>query len=174
LSQNLIASITAGTLSFGTQSTTASFGRTGACPAPEKREGDGKTPLGIYTLQTALIRPDRGLPAPATSLPWRWLRPADGWSDAPQDPAYNRPVTHPHPHSAEQLWRDDHAYDIIITLSHNTPPKPGLGSAVFLHCLQPDSRPTEGCIAVSRDMLQQWLPRFHVGTVISMPPAAWV
>jgi len=163
----LRAHVSSGTLTFGHQTIPASFGRTGAIPAPEKREGDGKTPLGTYTLCTALLRPDR-LSAPSTALPWRWLRPSDGWSDAPQDPAYNRPITHPHPHSAEHLWRDDHAYDIIITLSHNTPPTPGLGSAVFLHCLQPDSRPTQGCIAVARDALIRWLPHFNAGMPISI------
>jgi L,D-peptidoglycan transpeptidase YkuD (ErfK/YbiS/YcfS/YnhG family) len=165
----LHAHVNTGTLTFQNESTPASFGRTGAIPASEKREGDGKTPLGTYTLISALIRPDR-LPAPKTTLPWRWLRPSDGWSDVPHDPAYNRPVSHPHPHSAEQLWRDDHAYDIIITLSHNTPPRlgptPGLGSAVFLHCLQPDSRPTQGCIAIARETLLHWLPHFHAGMTI--------
>ena len=38
-------------------------------------------------------------------MPWRWLRPDDGWSDDAADPAYNRPVRHPHPYSAEWLWR---------------------------------------------------------------------
>jgi L,D-peptidoglycan transpeptidase YkuD (ErfK/YbiS/YcfS/YnhG family) len=153
----LIARVAPATLSFGPETVPARFGKNGACEAAEKREGDGKTPLGLYTLTTALLRPDRSLAVPKTALPWRWLRPADGWSDAPQDPAYNRPVTHPHPHSAERLWREDGAYDILISLSHNTPPTPGLGSAIFLHCLQPDLRPTEGCIAVAVETLARWL-----------------
>lgn len=161
----LVARVAAGTLALGSQTVPASFGRSGACPAADKREGDGKTPLGTYQLQTALIRPDR-LPPPDTSLPWRWLRPADGWSDDPADPAYNRPVAHPHLHGAERLWREDHAYDIILTLSHNTPPVPGLGSAVFLHCLQPDSRPTQGCVAVARQTLVSWLPLIAPGSVL--------
>ena len=38
------------------------------------------------------------------------------------DPAYNRPVQLPHPHSAERLWRDDHVYDVIIVLGDNDSP----------------------------------------------------
>lgn len=165
----LVAEVGSGTLRFGDESTPASFGKAGAIAQALKREGDGKTPLGTYTLHTALLRPERSA-APATALPWRWLRPWDGWSDAPHDPAYNRPVGHPHAFSAEHLWREDQAYDIIIVLSHNTPPRvgpvPGLGSAVFLHCTQPDARPTEGCIAVPHAVLARWLPQFSAATRI--------
>ena len=157
---SLLARVGAGTLRFGGETVAASFGRSGACEAVGKREGDGCTPLGDWPLMTALLRPDRGLAAPRTALPWRWLRPWDGWSDAVADPAYNRPVCHPHLHSAEHLWREDGAYDIIITLAHNTPPVPGLGSAIFLHCLQPDARPTQGCVAIARDALVRWLTAF--------------
>jgi len=160
----LHANIGAGTLSFQKESVPASFGRAGVCPAADRREGDGKTPLGTWPLLTALLRPDRGLPAPRTVLPWRWLRVNDGWSDDPMDAAYNRPVRHPHTFGAEALWRADNAYDVIVILGHNTPPIKGLGSAIFLHCTQPDSRPTEGCVATDRDTLMAWLPRFTPST----------
>ena len=102
--------------------------------------------------------------APVTQLPWRWLRAGDGWSDDAADPAYNRPVTHPHRFGAERLWRGDGAYDIIVVLGHNdSPPVPALGSAIFLHCAQPDFRPTEGCVAVARAVLAAWLERLQPG-----------
>jgi L,D-peptidoglycan transpeptidase YkuD (ErfK/YbiS/YcfS/YnhG family) len=134
------------------------FGKGGALPAATKREGDGATPLGLWRLDGLLLRPDR-MHAPETGLPWRWLRPEDGWADDPADPDYNRPVSHPHPHSAERLWREDHAYDLIIVLSHNQRPVvPGAGSAIFWHVAQPDWRSTEGCIAMERDALWALLP----------------
>ncbi|MEM8826277.1 MAG: hypothetical protein AAGD40_05060, partial [Pseudomonadota bacterium] len=74
------------------------IGRGGAVAAAEKREGDGATPVGSWRLRTLFVRADR-LPAPTTSLPWRYVAPEDGWSDDPADPAYNRPVRHPHPFS---------------------------------------------------------------------------
>ena len=105
------------------------------------------------SLVALLLRPDR-VALPASALPWRWLRPDDGWSDDSADPAYNRPVRHPHGYSAEHLWRDDGLYDVIVTLGHNdAPPLAGAGSAIFLHCASPDGKPTEGCVALPRDVL---------------------
>jgi L,D-peptidoglycan transpeptidase YkuD (ErfK/YbiS/YcfS/YnhG family) len=161
----------AGTVSAFGETHNASFGKGGWCPAADKREGDGKTPLGLWPIRAALIRPDR-LPAPATRLPWRWLRPWDGWSDGTADPAYNRPVAIPHPHSHEALWRDDHAYDIILVLGHNdSPPAAGLGSAIFWHVRQPDGRPTEGCIALDRPVLAGWLDRMEPGDRVAIAAA---
>ena len=166
----LVAAVAAGTLTGFGETAPASFGRSGAIAAADKREGDGATPLGVWPIRAALLRPDR-MAAPSTRLPWRWLRPHDGWSDAAADPAYNRPVSHPHPFSAERLWRDDHAYDIIVVLGHNdSPPQAQLGSAIFLHCTQPDRRPTEGCVAIDRPQLAGWLDRLAPGDTLRIDP----
>ncbi|MFD0846924.1 L,D-transpeptidase family protein [Sphingosinicella xenopeptidilytica] len=128
------------------------IGKAGATAAADKREGDAMTPRGTYAIRALLVRPDK-LAAPNTRLPWRRLHESDGWSDDVRDPAYNRPVQHPHRFSAEHLWRDDGLYDLIVILGHNdTPPVPGMGSAIFLHCKA--ERPyTQGCVAVSREAL---------------------
>ncbi|PZN93276.1 MAG: hypothetical protein DCF31_13290 [Alphaproteobacteria bacterium] len=166
----LSASVAAGTVTAFGETVAAVFGKGGAIPAAAKREGDGATPLGIWPVRAALIRPDR-MAAPATRLPWRWLRADDGWSDDAADPAYNRPVSHPHRFSAERLWRDDHAYDIVIVLGHNdSPPVAPLGSAIFWHCTQPDRRPTEGCVAIDRAVLARWLDRMTPGDAITITP----
>jgi len=160
-----------GTVSAFGETHAASFGKGGYCPAADKREGDGKTPLGLWPIRAALIRPDR-LPAPKTGLPWRFIRPADGWSDGVTDPAYNRPVTIPHAFSHEALWRDDHAYDLILVLAHNdSPPITGLGSAIFWHVRQPDGRPTEGCIALDRAVLARWLEAMALGDAVEISAA---
>ena len=131
----------------------AAFGRGGVVKADAKREGDGATPLGTWPLLRVLYRPDR-LQAPKTALPVAALAPEDGWCDDPADAAYNRPVTHPYPASAERMWREDGLYDVVVVLAHNdAPPLPGLGSAIFLHCARPDYAPTEGCVAIARDDL---------------------
>ena len=133
--------------------TRCALGRGGVVEADAKREGDGATPLGDWPLRRVLWRPDR-LPQPVTALPTAPVGPDDGWSDDPADPAYNRPVTHPHAFSAERLWRDDELYDVIVVLGHNDdPPAAGRGSAVFLHCTKPGRPPTEGCVALARDDL---------------------
>lgn len=144
------------------------IGRSGATAATAKREGDGATPIGNWPIRTVLLRPDR-VAAPPLRLPWRWLRPSDGWSDAITDPVYNRPVCHPHGFSAEHLWRDDGLYDVIVTLGHNDMPViPGAGSAIFLHCADPHGKATEGCVAVERAALLAVLAALEPGAVIAI------
>lgn len=147
------------------------IGKGGFVDPHAKREGDGGTPLGLLPIRGALLRPDR-IAAPVTVLPWRWLRPHDGWSDDPQDPCYNRPVAHPHPFSAERLWREDHLYDIILVLGWNDAPvMPHRGSAIFWHACAADGGPTEGCIACPPDRLQSLLPRLRPGMQVEVLPA---
>jgi L,D-peptidoglycan transpeptidase YkuD (ErfK/YbiS/YcfS/YnhG family) len=157
------------TIHFDDRSWPCAIGRSGACPAERKREGDGCTPLGRWPVRTVLLRPDRWRQPPA-GLPWRWIRPQDGWSDAPSDPVYNRPVRHPHPASAEWLWRDDAVYDAILVLGHNdAPPVPGAGSAIFLH-LRGD-KPTEGCVAIDRSVMAALLAWAPAGTILDFGSA---
>jgi len=141
------------------------IGRSGVCPGTDKREGDGRTPLGRWPIRTVLFRPGRAAPPPGLKLPWRWIRPDDGWSDDVDDPAYNRPVRHPHRHSAERLEREDGLYDVIVVLGHNDdPPLAGQGSAIFLHCSE--GRPTEGCVAVEKRSLLALLSALEPGDLV--------
>lgn len=129
------------------------LGHGGVIAAADKREGDGASPVGVWPIRRVLYRPDKG-PPPVAALPTQAIARHDGWCDAPEDPAYNRPVTLPYPASAERMWRDDDVYDLVVVLGHNDdPPVPGAGSAIFLHLQRPDRRPTEGCVALSRDDL---------------------
>ena len=116
-----------------------------------KREGDGKSPRGRWLLIDFYYRPDRVLGLPQSKP----LRRSDGWCDAPNDRAYNRKVSLPFSASHEQLWREDEAYDILITTNHNQRPRlRGAGSAIFLHLWRKGATVTEGCIALRRrDML---------------------
>lgn len=151
-------------LHVGGRDIPCAIGRGGACPAADKREGDGMTPLGAWPVRAALFRPDRAVPPAGLALPWRWLRPDDGWSDDPADAGYNRPIRHPREFSAERLWRDDGLYDVIVTLGHNdAPPLPGMGSAIFLHCWN-DAKPTEGCVAIDKAALIALLPLLEPGS----------
>lgn len=105
------------------------------------------------------------MPSPQLKLPWRWIGQKDGWSDDPLDPSYNRPVTLPHPFSAETLIREDPLYDIIVILGHNdAPPVPGCGSAIFFHIWNA-SKPTEGCVAIGRKDIGALLPQLELGDI---------
>ncbi|HKY82004.1 MAG TPA: L,D-transpeptidase family protein [Sphingobium sp.] len=158
----------AGRLAFGDMSMSCAIGRGGVCAAADKREGDGRTPLGTWPIRAVLLRRGKG-PAPALTLPWRWIREGDGWSDDPADPAYNRPVHLPRAYSAESLIRHDDAYDVIVILGHNdAPPVSGQGSAIFFHLSE--GRPTAGCVAVERDDMLALLPRLSPGDVMEILP----
>ena len=134
----------------------------------DKREGDGATPVGTFPLRRVLYRADR-LDRPLTTLPCRSIGTDDGWCDDPADPAYNRHVTLPYPASAEQLWRDDDIYDIVVVLGHNDdPPIAGLGSCIFLHIARADFSPTQGCVAVARPDLEALLERAVPGDAVEI------
>lgn len=126
-------------------------GRSGRCVM--KREGDGASPIGVWRLVEVFYRFDRVL-RPRTALPIRALRPADGWCDAVGDRNYNRRVRHPYPASAELLWRNDHLYDLVVVLSHNSSPRVQRGgSAIFMHLDRAGFAPTAGCVALTvRDL----------------------
>jgi L,D-peptidoglycan transpeptidase YkuD (ErfK/YbiS/YcfS/YnhG family) len=157
-----------GWLDLGDRRILCALGPAGVVPASEKREGDGASPAGVWPIRRVLYRPDRGA-RPATLLPVAPIAPDDGWCDAPQDPAYNRPVKLPYPASAERMWREDHLYDLVVVLGHNDdPPVPGLGSAIFLHLAKPDRSPTHGCVAVDRDDLEVILRIARPGDAIEI------
>ena len=148
--------------------TRCALGRGGVVQAQAKREGDGATPLGVWPLVRGLWRQDR-LTKPESALPFAPLAPDDGWCDDPADAAYNRPVTHPYPSSAERMWREDGLYDVVVILAHNdAPPVPGLGSAIFLHCAGPGHPPTEGCVALARADLLAVLARVTAGDALAI------
>jgi L,D-peptidoglycan transpeptidase YkuD (ErfK/YbiS/YcfS/YnhG family) len=143
---------TRGTARLGKLAWPCALGRGGILR--DKREGDGGTPAGRFPWRQVFYRPDR-LQRPATPLPCRPITPADGWCDDPNDPAnYNRLVRLPYGGSHERLWRPDHLYDVILVPGHNdSPPVPGLGSAIFVHVATPDYAPTAGCVALRLEHL---------------------
>jgi L,D-peptidoglycan transpeptidase YkuD (ErfK/YbiS/YcfS/YnhG family) len=144
------------------------LGRGGVIEADLKREGDGASPLGVWAIRRVLYRPDKG-PAPRTGLPTKALERDDGWCDAPGDPAYNRAVKLPHPASAEHMWREDEAYDLVCVLAHNDdPPVSPLGSAIFLHLAKPGHPPTEGCVALSRENMLELLSLAKLGDAMAI------
>ncbi|MFN3868914.1 MAG: L,D-transpeptidase [Hyphomicrobiaceae bacterium] len=138
------------------------LGRSGI--AARKREGDGATPLGTWRAMAVFYRADR-VARPVSGLPVRAIRRNDGWCDAPGDRNYNRAVRLPYPASAEAMWRDDHLYDLVVVLDHNSRPRVrGAGSAIFMHCARDGFAPTAGCIAFRAADLRRLLRHMRRGT----------
>jgi L,D-peptidoglycan transpeptidase YkuD (ErfK/YbiS/YcfS/YnhG family) len=146
------------------------FGRSGALPAADKREGDGASPLGPWPLRRVFYRPDRIAP-PQTGLAVVAMTQDMGWCDDPASPDYNRLVHLPFAASHEKLWREDRVYDVVVELGYNDdPPNPGSGSAIFLHLMQPDARPTEGCVACRLEDMLALLAAAKPGDTLEIAP----
>lgn len=157
-----------GWLDLGGRRVRCALGKAGVKPAAEKREGDLASPAGVWPIRRLLYRPDRGAP-PKTAVPAAALARDDGWCDAPDDALYNRPIKLPRPASFEKMWRDDGIYDLVVVLGHNDdPPKPYMGSCIFLHLAREGYAPTEGCVAVTRADLEELLAAARPGDAVEI------
>ena len=113
-----------------------------------KKEGDKKTPKGIYEIENLYYRKDR-LKKPLTSIKCLEIKKEMGWCDDIQFPKkYNKLFKIKKKIKHEKLKRNDHKYDFLIPIKYNfTKPITGQGSCIFIH-LTKDYKPTAGCIAL--------------------------
>ena len=126
----------------------------------DKTEGDLASPIGIWALRSLYWRADRA-GAPLTALSAEPLGPCLGWSEAPDDPAYNTAIRHPHGHPSDRMYRGDPLYDLCVVTDQNMNPTiPGKGSAIFLHLWRRPRYPTAGCVAFRRPDLLWILKRW--------------
>ena len=131
-----------------------------------KREGDGKTPRGIYSLGQAF-----GLAGnPGTSRSWLQVNNNHYWVDDVNSSYYNKLVdasqTGIQWNSAEHLISYPTAYRYAIAVNYNTACTRGAGSAIFLHCST--GRATAGCISVSQNDMIRILKMLQGDTLIGI------
>ena len=128
----------------------AEIGKNGFAPPGEKREGDGKTPSGVYPLKVTF-----GYDVTiGTQMPYRQALDDDVWVDDPNSGDYNRWVKKLETHAAsyETMKREDNLYKYGVVIEYNTDPViKGNGSAIFLHIRKGEGIPTAGCVAVSEE-----------------------
>jgi L,D-peptidoglycan transpeptidase YkuD (ErfK/YbiS/YcfS/YnhG family) len=133
-----------------------------------KFEGDGATPRGRFRPIRLWWRADRH-PHPPTLLPARRITPDLAWCEDTTDRRYNRPFRRAPRDGGDRLWRDDHLYDFIVEIDHNTRPRvAGRGSAVFVHVARPNRSPTAGCVALAPNRLQRLLAVLGPSTRIAI------
>jgi L,D-peptidoglycan transpeptidase YkuD (ErfK/YbiS/YcfS/YnhG family) len=157
---------TAGILLAGPAAIPVVLGRAGI--RANKREGDGATPRGLFLLLRLWWRADR-FPKPRTLLPARRIGPDLAWCEDTADRRYNRPFRRSANEPGDRLRRDDHLYDFIIEIDHNTRPRvAGRGSAVFVHVARPNRGATAGCVALEHGTLRRLLARLGPKTRISI------
>ena len=153
-----------GWLTAGGQTIPVALGRGGIIA--NKREGDGGTPKGTFRPRRLWWRADRHK-RPQTFLPICAIRPEDAWCEDPRSRHYNRPVRLDRNRSGDRLKRDDHLYDFIVEIDHNTSPRvAGRGSAVFLHLARENFSATAGCVSMTRSAMLHLLRRLGPQTRI--------
>ena len=111
-----------------------------------KIEGDYTTPKGLFNLTKLYFRKDR-VGVPNCKINKKKINEDLAWCDDPKHKKYNEEIKTKNRNLKENLYRKDHKYDYIISISHNERKVPGKGSAVFIH-LTDNYKPTAGCIAL--------------------------
>lgn len=154
-----------------------SLGRTGSAwgiglhpkqeDGPQKREGDGRSPAGIFNIGPAFGYADHL----GTALPYQPMLATSYCMDVPASPLYNRIVdaakvgTEAVKGSTEAMRLDLHnkgdiRYREGFVIEHNPANVPGQGSCIFAHLRRAASEATAGCTAMEpRQMsdLLAWL-----------------
>ena len=115
-----------------------------------KREGDFKTPKGIFKIGHLYYRKDR-LNCPKTNLKCIKITKNQGWCNDVNFPKkYNKLIRANNLIKHEKLFRKDHKYDLLIPIKYNFKnPKIGHGSCIFIH-LTKNYKPTAGCVALKK------------------------
>jgi L,D-peptidoglycan transpeptidase YkuD (ErfK/YbiS/YcfS/YnhG family) len=155
-----------------------------ATSGPRKREGDGRSPAGVFALGTAF-----GYAAQAdTALPWQPMQESSYCMDVPDSPYYNRIVDAERvgaeavEGSTEPMRLDLHnegdvRYQQGFVINHNPRNVPGQGSCIFAHLWRREGEATAGCTAMTAAHMQQllaWLDARQGPLFVLLPRAEYV
>jgi L,D-peptidoglycan transpeptidase YkuD (ErfK/YbiS/YcfS/YnhG family) len=149
---------------------------------PDKKEGDGKAPAGIFALGSAFgyaSQPLRGL-----KMRYLNLTASIECVDDAGSKYYNRLVDRsavaPDWNSAEHMRSTGDLYRWGIVVGHNgiaseangNPPTPGGGSCIFLHIWRGPGQGTVGCTAMPKielETLLTWLDPTRNPLLVQLP-----
>jgi L,D-peptidoglycan transpeptidase YkuD (ErfK/YbiS/YcfS/YnhG family) len=123
----------------------------------EKKEGDGKSPCGVFRLHEA-FGSESIAELGILAFPYRQMTRFYAGVDDPESKFYNRIVDATEVHQdwkhAEAMLRPDGLYRLGVVIEHNWMPIPGFGSCTFLHIWRGPSSPTVGCTAMAESGLR--------------------
>jgi L,D-peptidoglycan transpeptidase YkuD (ErfK/YbiS/YcfS/YnhG family) len=146
---------------------------------PQKREGDGRSPAGVFAIGVAFGYPETF----QTGLDYRPMQSSHWCVDVPGSPLYNRIVDAREvggdavKESTEPMRRDLHAdgdqrYRIGFVVEHNADGRDRAGSCIFAHVWKAPGQATAGCTAMSDADMQQllrWLDRRRAPHFVLLP-----
>ena len=121
----------------------------------KEAEGDGKTPVGVYSFNYAFgIAGD-----PGCAIEYHKVTDDNYWSGDQRDGYhYNEMVSISdlpdlNIDDSEHITDYTNEYQYCLNISYNDTSTPGLGSAIFLHCLGAFKPYTGGCVAIPQDKM---------------------
>lgn len=121
------------------------------------KEGDGKTPVGVFRFTKAFGIADD----PGCSMPYQKVTEDDYWSsDKREGFHYNEMVSIKDfpdldtDDSEHIIDYTDH-YQYCLNIGYNEEGEPGKGSGIFLHCFGPSKPYTRGCITLPKEQMRK-------------------
>jgi L,D-peptidoglycan transpeptidase YkuD (ErfK/YbiS/YcfS/YnhG family) len=137
--------------------------------ASTKKEGDWRSPAGVFTLGGAWGYEPSIRKHPR--LFYRQVTPRDLWVEDPASEHYNRHLILERDPSTpwekkQQMKQTDPAHALKLFIAHNAPPKvvPNEGSSIFFHIWRGGgSKPTAGCTTMAEARLRELIARIDPG-----------
>lgn len=134
------------------------------------REGDAKTPIGVFRFNRAFGIADD----PGCAIPYVKVDEDTYWSGDPREGyRYNElvslkelPGLDVESGDSEHIIEYIYHYQYCLNISYNEEGTPGLGSAIFLHCFGPVKPYTGGCVAIPEDCMKFVMQRVDEDTVV--------
>ncbi|HEY4366998.1 MAG TPA: hypothetical protein VGN07_07150 [Steroidobacteraceae bacterium] len=151
-------------VTIGTAGSAWGIGLHDAQPGPKKREGDGRSPAGVFSIGEAF-----GYASSAqTGLRYQAMTEADYCIDVDASPLYNQIVDARKvgvaavTGSTEPMRRDIHVsgdqrYKIGFVIEHNPAGTHAAGSCIFAHLWKAPGEPTSGCTAMDEPVMKRLL-----------------
>ncbi len=139
----------------------ARIGSEGFAPEGAKREGDGRSPSGVYSFGTGF-----GAGDPGSSTGYREITDRSCWVDEPGS-TYNTWQETDDCRGEQLADYVDQDYAQGIVINYNTAdPVAGMGSAIFLHASGDGA--TAGCVSIPEARVSEKMRSTHAGDRIVM------
>jgi L,D-peptidoglycan transpeptidase YkuD (ErfK/YbiS/YcfS/YnhG family)/predicted deacylase len=146
-------------------------GAGGLISASFKREGDERTPIGVFPLRYGFFDA-AALPDFPRDLAFPFAPLSDDMIWEEEGPDYNRLVLSERGERSEDRLtrrRAEGLFDLIVPIGFNDAvPEYGRGSAIFIHAARADMSGTAGCIGVPRETMPDLIRRLRPGMLIDI------
>ena len=137
---------------------------------PVKKEGDGKSPAGLFGLESFF-----GYEARSFNFPYLQVTSSSICVDDSSSVQYNQIIQTQDPKqykSFEYLKRDDNLYKLGIVVGHNKEGMKKGGSCIFIHIQRGPNSSTSGCTSLQEEKLlkiMKWLKKSKNPLLLQAP-----